>query len=179
MAALSATRHRMATLFLTCGLPGAGKTTLAKRLEVEHAALRLTADEWIRELFGPATPPPEILRGEAPDERRAAVEALQWRLAAHALARGLDVVLDWGVWSRSERDDLRSRARAIGARCVVCYEDVPREELVRRIAARNRQPEPESFTIDPEYLALWETWFEAPTEDELRDDGPDATAASD
>jgi predicted kinase len=179
MAALGARVIRMATLFLTCGLPGSGKTTLAKRLEVEHAALRLTADEWIRALFGPTTAAAEVLRGEAPDERRAAVEAVQWQVAAHALARGVDVVLDWGVWSRSERDDLRSRACAIGARCVVCYQDVPHEELVRRIAARNREPEPESFVIDPEYLALWETWFEAPTEDELRDDGPDATAAPD
>ena len=33
-------------LILTCGLPGAGKTTLARRLAVEHGAVRLTKDEW-------------------------------------------------------------------------------------------------------------------------------------
>ena len=32
------------TLFLTVGLPGTGKTTAARRLEVEQRALRLTKD---------------------------------------------------------------------------------------------------------------------------------------
>ncbi len=33
-------------LLLTCGLPGAGKTTLATRLAAERRAVRLTKDEW-------------------------------------------------------------------------------------------------------------------------------------
>ena len=37
----------MATLFLMCGLPGAGKTTMARQLERDRPALRLTPDEWI------------------------------------------------------------------------------------------------------------------------------------
>jgi predicted kinase len=36
------------TLFLTVGLPATGKTTAARRLEVDHHALRLTKDEWMR-----------------------------------------------------------------------------------------------------------------------------------
>jgi predicted kinase len=34
------------TLFLTVGLPGAGKTTRARQLAKEHSALRLMPDEW-------------------------------------------------------------------------------------------------------------------------------------
>ena len=36
----------MATLHLMVGLPCSGKTTLAKQLEQERSALRLTPDEW-------------------------------------------------------------------------------------------------------------------------------------
>ena len=35
------------TLFLTVGLPGAGKTTMAKQLADERCILRLTPDEWM------------------------------------------------------------------------------------------------------------------------------------
>lgn len=38
---------RTPRLILTCGLPGAGKTTLAKQLAAERAAVRLTKDEWL------------------------------------------------------------------------------------------------------------------------------------
>ena len=36
-----------ARLILTCGLPGAGKTELAKRLAAVRGAVRLTKDEWL------------------------------------------------------------------------------------------------------------------------------------
>ena len=158
----------MATLFLTCGMPGSGKTTLARRIEQEQPALRLTADEWLFELFGPPAEPPEVMRG-APSERRTAVEALQWQVAAAALRRGVDVVLDWGVWTRQERDDYRARAHALGARTVVRLLEVSREEQWRRISARNAALPPGTLAIEEQYLDLWATWFERPTEDELRE----------
>lgn len=97
------------------------------------------------------------------------MEALQWALAARALALGIDVVIDWGVWSRRERDDYRARAKALGANTVIRFLDVPRGELVRRPAARNEDPPPGTFCVDEQYLDLWSTWFERPTEDELRE----------
>lgn len=35
------------TLVLVCGLPGSGKTTLAKQLEEERNAVRMCPDDWI------------------------------------------------------------------------------------------------------------------------------------
>ncbi|WP_204019260.1 AAA family ATPase, partial [Micromonospora sediminimaris] len=45
------------TLFLTVGLPCTGKTTAARRIEVEQKALRLTKDEWVKALYGHENPP--------------------------------------------------------------------------------------------------------------------------
>lgn len=45
---------------LTGGLPGAGKTTLARRLASERGAVRLTKDDWLVALGtvnAPPTPP--------------------------------------------------------------------------------------------------------------------------
>lgn len=59
---------RRPTLFLTVGLPCTGKTTAARRIEVEHRALRLTKDEWVKALYGHENPPPaqDVIEAEAP-----------------------------------------------------------------------------------------------------------------
>jgi predicted kinase len=58
------------TLFIIVGLPGSGKTTLARELELQHGALRLTKDDWMMPLFG---------WGEFEDKREV-VEALLWNM---------------------------------------------------------------------------------------------------
>jgi hypothetical protein len=50
---------------------------------------------------------------------------------------GCDVVLDWGLWSRRGRDRLRTGARAIGARVVLCLLDPSRDELWDRLSRRS------------------------------------------
>src|SRR5690348_12062790 len=99
------------------GLPGAGKTTRAREIEAECAALRLTPDEWILALYAADLDRP------ARDAVRDPVEALQWRLAERALALGCNVVLDFGFWSRAERAEYRARAEALGARVRVIFLD--------------------------------------------------------
>ncbi|MFE0150582.1 AAA family ATPase [Nonomuraea sp. NPDC059007] len=39
-----------ALLIVLCGLPGSGKTTLARRLAAELPAVRLCPDEWLAKL---------------------------------------------------------------------------------------------------------------------------------
>ena len=116
------------TLFVMVGLPGAGKTTLAKRLEQDStAALRLTPDEWMMPLFG---------WGES-GNRREVVEALLWQIAARALTQlGVNVVLDYGLWGRSERDDYRARAAAAGCAGAA---PLPGRAARRAVAARSRR----------------------------------------
>lgn len=149
----------MPILFLMCGLPCSGKTTLAKDIERERGALRLTPDEWMESLFGTGYD----------EAKRAAVEAMQWEIAARVLRLGLDVVLDWGFWSHKERDDYRARARALGAEVVVRFLDVPIDELWTRIALRNTDLPPATFHIDEADLKLWSDSFEPPTADELEE----------
>ena len=148
----------MPTLIDLCGLPAAGKTTLAKRIEAERPALRLTPDDWF-----------EALGVDLWDEEfRAKVEALQWEVAAQALKLGVDVVIDWGHWSREERDDLRARTEAIGAKFELIYLPATREELWSRLVIRNAELPKGMKPFTEADLDQWLTKFEPPSAEELR-----------
>jgi predicted kinase len=150
----------MATLFITCGVPAAGKTTVARRLEKEHQALRFTPDDWLRDLF------PDQRTG-VDESTRTAIEALHWSMARRALEIGVNVVLDYGLWGQSERDRFRSEAQALGARVVLCLLDPPRDELIARIAHRNAALPVGAFHITDEVLDRAFRTFQRPTPDEL------------
>ena len=150
----------MPTLFITCGLPCAGKTTVARRIESEIGALRLTTDEWLITLF------PEETRPQM-DSHRMAVEELQWVVAQRCLSLGVDVVLDHGLWSREERDVCREAARARGCNVVLCLVDPPLDEIFRRIDVRNANLGTHEFVIDKAEVQVWNTQFERPTAKEL------------
>ena len=152
----------MATLHLMVGLPCSGKTTLARRLEVERSALRLTPDEWQLRLFGQDAEEPEH------NARHGCFEALLWDLASRALELGMNVILDFGFWAREEREDFRARAKQLGASSEVHFLDVPEEELLRRLALRNSQlSQDTSFKIPLEMMKPWIAFFQRPTPDEL------------
>lgn len=147
----------MPTLHLLVGLPGSGKTTLGRRLETEHAALRLTPDEWMVPLFGV---------GDEDGKRDVLERELLWGVAVRVLTLGVSVVLDFGFWSRSEREEYRTRAEALGARVELHVLDPPTEELWRRLEARNRALPPHTFPVTRTELDEWLSWYEPPTGEE-------------
>jgi len=156
---------RKPTLYLLCGLPGSGKTTLAKSLEKETPALRLTPDEWMTPLYGASIcEPGTLVRWSNAHDR---VENVQWQIAARALTLGVNVVLDFGVWAREEREDFRTRAAALGARSELIFLDAPLDILKERVKARNEVPEQRAYPISEAHLEEWWTIFQPPTKDEL------------
>lgn len=148
---------REARLLLTCGLPAAGKTTLAMQLAAERSALRLTQDEWL------------IALGSNPWDAptREKVDHQLWCLAQDVLRLGLSVVLDFGLWARAERDEMRSVARGLGVGVELHYLDVPADELWRRIESRNAEPPWNGYPIGRGDLDGWLAVFQAPDAAEL------------
>jgi predicted kinase len=143
-----------ATLFIICGLPGAGKTTLAKKIEGSLSAVRMSADDWMTALS-------INLHAE---EQRTKIEALQWELAKRLLSLRQNVVIEWGAWGKRERDAFRTEARALGARVELYYLSAPLEELFARIQQRNMEDPP----IEWPEVQKWADTFEVPAPAEMK-----------
>jgi len=140
-------------LIIVCGLPGSGKTTLAKVFESRLRAVRFCPDDWMDALS----------LNVWDEERRGKIEALQWKLGQELLALGLTVIIEWGTWGRSERDTLRLGARALGAAVELHYLCMPPDVLFDRIQRRGLEKPP----IERDALSRWFEIFQVPTPGEM------------
>ena len=120
-------------------------------------AVRLTKDEWLTAL------------GSSPwdEPTRDRVERELWRLAQEILRLGLSVVVDFGLWARTERDEMRTVARDLGVGVELHFVDAPLDELWRRIEARNAEPPWAGRPISRTDLDRWAGRFQAPDAAEL------------
>lgn len=162
------------TLFLTVGLPGTGKTTAARRIEVEERALRLTKDEWVKALYGLADP-------------REALDVIEGRLieiGLRTLELGTNVVIDFGLWGRDERSALREAAADVGAAVQMRYFELTPAEQRRRLDERLAEAPHTTWHMSDEELATWAAIISVPTPEELDgsepvDDPPEGFATWD
>src|SRR5207342_804786 len=148
---------RQPTLFLTVGLPGTGKTTAARRLEVEQRAVRLTKDEWVKALYGHENPP------SAQD----VIEGRLIQIGLRALELGNNVVLDYGLWGRDERSALRQAAADLGAMVELRYFDLTPAEQRTRLDQRQAGASHTTWHMSDDDLASWAASIEVPTPGEL------------
>ena len=146
----------VARILIVCGLPGAGKTTVARRLSLERGGIRLCPDDWMN-LLGVDLYDQDV---------RARVERLQWTVATETVLAGATAVIEWGTWARAERDTIREWCRTHDVGVELHFLDVPIEELWARLRVRNEQAG--EAVISRADLETWATTaFEAPTPDEL------------
>jgi predicted kinase len=145
---------RQPRLVLLCGLPASGKTTLARELADAYGAVRLNPDEW------------ELALGIDPfdEDFQVRLEGQFSELAERLLMLGTSVILEWGFWARSERDEKRMVARSLGAAVELRFLDVPFDELLRRVVDRHANG---GLAITETHMERYRSLFEPPTAEEL------------
>lgn len=147
--------------FLLHGFIGAGKTTFAKTLESDQHAVRFTHDEWMSQLYGD-DPPVEFFQDYA--GRVSSVMQGTW---TRCLDLGVSVVLDFGFWSRAERDTIRSIVTNHGGEAVLYHLNCAEEVAWKRVDERNRNLGG-SLLITPNTFKVLKARFEPLADDEAR-----------
>lgn len=151
----------MTTAHLIHGYLGSGKTTFAKALEQEGTALRFTHDEWMKKLYG--DDPAEEHFADYAKRVSEVMEGLWTR----CLQIGADVILDFGFWSRNERDRVRLTVTRLGADCRLYRLSCSEDDAWKRIEARNLSLD-SSLYIARNTFEVLKARFEPLSDDENR-----------
>ena len=152
------------TLTITCGPSGCGKTHASSRRLARADFLdtvRLRSDVERKRLYGLA---PDASSGGAIYTPAATLRTYAHlaELAEQALAAGWSVIVDAAFLKRAERAAFRTLAARLGLPFAILAPQVPPDELLRRVAARQG----DASEATPAVVRQQLEWFEPPAADE-------------
>ena len=145
-------------VYLMCGKICSGKSTHARELRQEHKAVVLSVDEITLALFGQDA-------GEKHDDYVARAEAYLYRKSLEIVESGISVILDWGFWTKEERDYARQFYGSRNIPYEFHYIDVDDAEWYRRLEKRNAaisRHELDAYYVDEGLAAKFAAIFEKP-----------------
>lgn len=146
-------------VYLLCGLTGSGKTAYAKHLEAE-GCVRLSIDELVHARHGqydidyPACDYPRYYSEAVAELDRRLVELLE---------ANKPVVLDHGLWQRSNRDRYKALVEAHGGRWELLYFRTEPSVLRQRLAHRNLRRGANALPVSDDMLEDFIARFEEPS----------------
>ena len=150
----------MAKVIMTCGKICCGKTTYAKKLQEQLNAVILSIDNITLAMF------PEGA-GEMHDIYALRAEQYLLSLSLEILQTETNVIFDWGLWTRAQRERIRAFFQSHGnITSEIHYLRIDEDEWKRRIRQRNAACEKKSYYVDKGLLEKAESLFEEPGEDE-------------
>ena len=153
----------MAKVTIICGKICCGKSTYAERLRAERRAVLLSIDEIMLAMFGQYV-------GDKHDEYVERTEKYLFNKSVEIVGSGIDVVLDWGLWTKEEREYAKEFYQSRNIECELHYIDISDEIWEERRNKRNEavlMGEADAYYIDDNLAAKFGAIFEPPTEEEI------------
>lgn len=153
----------MAKVILICGRICCGKTTYAHRLRMERRAVVLSCDEVMLALL-------DEQLGDRHEVYAARTEAYLLQKSLEIIETGIDVILDWGPWTRDGRSRVRAFYASHDVECELHGIRVSEEEWKARIAKRNAQIDDgvyQAYHVDEGLERKFLSRYEEPASDEI------------
>ncbi len=153
----------MAKVIMTCGRICSGKSTYAEKLRVKEKAVILSVDEITLALF-------EHNIGEKHDEYVEKAENYLFNKSLEIIDTGINVILDWGFWTKAERDFAKEFYRSHSVENEFHYIDISNEEWKKRIEKRNRlisEGKINAYYVDDGLMRKVYSIFEAPENEKM------------
>ena len=153
----------MTKVFLICGKICCGKTTYAEKLCIENNAILLSVDEITLALFGQHC-------GDKHDEYVERTEKYLLNKSLELIENNINVVLDWGFWTKAERKAVKEFYKSRNIECELHYIDISDETWKSRLHKRNNavlSNETSAYYVDDNLAAKFNSIFEVPSEKEI------------
>ena len=150
----------MSVVHLICGKICSGKTFFCQQLVKETGAVVLSCDEVMLAILG------EYL-GDEHEKYTQRTEIWLLQKSLEILQTGIDVILEWGPWTRAGRDRLRDFYASHGVEYethAICVDD---NEWHRRIEKRNHSARNGAYLVDEGLLNKFLSRYEEPGPDEV------------
>jgi len=150
-----------ATIYLVEGPVGAGKSTYAAQLGVQHSAPRFNLDEWVVTLFSADRPETDFMSWYAERKNRC-IEQI-WNLSTDLIVSEQSAVLELGLVQRQDREEFYKRVDDMGFPLLVYVLDAPKQVRKKRVSERNtRRGETFKMHVSDEIFELADSLWQAP-----------------
>jgi predicted kinase len=153
----------MAKIILICGKICSGKTRYCKELVKDYNPVILSCDEIESELF-------HHRLGEKHDEVAKDIKRYLHKKASEIVLAGSNVILDWGFWSREEREQVSEYYKKQNIPYEWHYIDISTDEWSKNINSRNEAVsagETTDYFVDNGLLEKLNSLFEIPKKEKV------------
>ncbi len=153
----------MAKVYILCGKICSGKSTYSQQLRKDKKAVILSVDDITLTLLGQNG-------GDTLDVYVEKLEQYFFQKSVEIVETGINVVLDWGFWTKSERDFAKQFYGSRGIEYEFHYISINDEEWYRRLEKRNKdvlEKKSDAYYVDEGLAEKFKSIFEIPGKDEI------------
>lgn len=154
----------MSKVYLICGKICSGKTTYAKIFCENNNAILLSVDEIMISLFD------QCCGRKLHMEYDRRIKDFLFNKSLEILEKGIDVVLDWGFWTKEERNASKEFYKSHNVDCEIHYIEIDDEKWEYQLNKRNNEilnKETKAYYLEHNRALEFASRFEKPDDNEV------------